>query len=104
MSNQDLNELRDINKQLEELLNQKRIIQQKLQDENDMMMVENHLFSHPDIQDLIQEIEKVMLIQLQKLQKLNTKILKVINEHFLDTKVQSKKVIKTTLMAQFVSL
>lgn len=58
MSNQDLNELRDINKQLEELLNQKRIIQQKLQDENDMMMVENHLFSHPDIQDLIQEIEK----------------------------------------------
>ena len=58
MSNQDLNELRDINKQLEELLNQKRIIQQKLQDENDMMMVENHLFSHPDIQALIQEIEK----------------------------------------------
>lgn len=58
MSNQDLNELRDINKQLEKLQNQKRIIQQKLQDENDMMMVENHLFSQPDIQDLIQEIEK----------------------------------------------
>lgn len=58
MSNQDLNELKDINKQLEKLQNQKRIIQQKLQDENDMMMVENHLFSHPDIQDLIQEIEK----------------------------------------------
>lgn len=58
MSNQDLNELRDINKQIEQLQNQKRIIQQKLQDENDMMMVENHLFSHPDIQDLIQEIEK----------------------------------------------
>ena len=49
MSNQDLNELRDINKQLEELQNQKRIIQQKLQDENDMMMVENHLFSQPKI-------------------------------------------------------
>ena len=58
MSNQDLNELRDINNQLEELQNQKRIIQQKLQDENDMMMVENHLFSQPNIQDLIQEIEK----------------------------------------------
>lgn len=58
MSNQDLNELKNLNKQLEQLQNQKRIIQQKLQDENDMMMVENHLFSHPDIQDLIQEIEK----------------------------------------------
>lgn len=58
MTNQDLNELRDINKQLEELQNQKRIIQQKLQDENDMMMVENHIFSQPDVQDLIQEIEK----------------------------------------------
>ena len=58
MSKQDLNELKDINKQLEELLNQKRIIQQKLQDENDMMMVENHMFSQPDIQELIQEIEK----------------------------------------------
>lgn len=58
MSNQDLNELRDINKQLEELQTQKRIIQQKLQDENDMMMVENHMFSQPDVQNLIQEIEK----------------------------------------------
>lgn len=58
MSNQDLNELKDINKQLEKLQNQKRIIQQKLQDENDMMMVENHMFSQPDVQDLIQEIEK----------------------------------------------
>lgn len=58
MSNQDLNELRNINKQLEELQNQKRIIQQKLQDQNDMMMVENHLFSQPEIQELIQEIEK----------------------------------------------
>lgn len=57
MTNQDLNELRDINKQLEELQNQKRIIQQKLQDENDIMMVENHIFSQPDVQDLIQEIE-----------------------------------------------
>lgn len=58
MSNQDLNELKDINKQLEKLQNQKRILQQKLQDENDMMMVENHMFSQPDVQDLIQEIEK----------------------------------------------
>lgn len=58
MSNQDLNELRSINKQLEQLQNQKRIIQQKLQDENDIMMVENHLFSQPEIQELIQEIEK----------------------------------------------
>lgn len=58
MSNQDLNELKNINKQLEKLQNQKRIIQQKLQDENDMMMVENHMFSQPDIQELIQEIEK----------------------------------------------
>ena len=58
MSNQDLNELKDINKQLEKLQNQKRIIQQKLQDENDIMMVENHMFSQPDVQDLIQEIEK----------------------------------------------
>lgn len=58
MSNQDLNELKDINKQLEKLQNQKRIIQQKLQDENDMMMVENHMFSQPDVQELIQEIEK----------------------------------------------
>lgn len=57
MSNQDLNELRGINKQLEELQNQKRIIQQKLQDENDMMMVENHMFSQPDVQELIQKIE-----------------------------------------------
>lgn len=57
MSNQDLTELRDINDQIEKLQNQKRIIQQKLQDENDMMMVENHLFSQPDIQNLIQEIE-----------------------------------------------
>ena len=58
MSNQDLNELRNINKQLEELQTQKRIIQQKLQDENDMMMVENHMFSQPDVQELIQKIEK----------------------------------------------
>lgn len=58
MSNQDLNELKDINKQLEELQNKKRIIQQKLQDENDMMMVENHMFSQSDVQELIQEIEK----------------------------------------------
>lgn len=58
MTNQDLNELRNINKQLEELQNQKRIIQQKLQDENDMMMVENHMFSQSDVQELIQEIEK----------------------------------------------
>ena len=58
MSNQDLNELRDINKQIEQLQNQKRIIQQKLQDKNNMMMVENHLFSQPEIQELIQEIEK----------------------------------------------
>lgn len=58
MSNQDLNELRDINKQIEQLQNQKRIIQQKLQNQNDMMMVENHLFSQLEIQELIQEIEK----------------------------------------------
>lgn len=58
MSNQDLNELKSINNQLEQLQNQKRIIQQKLQDENDMMMVENHLFSQSEIQELIQEIEK----------------------------------------------
>lgn len=58
MSNQDLTELRDINDQIEKLQNQKRIIQQKLQDQNDMMMVENHLFSQPEIQELIQEIEK----------------------------------------------
>lgn len=58
MSNQNLNELRDINKQIEQLQNQKRIIQQKLQDQNDMMMVENHLFSQLEIQELIQEIEK----------------------------------------------
>lgn len=58
MTNQDLNELNDINKQLEKLQNQKRIIQQKLQNENDMMMVENHIFSQPDVQYLIQEIEK----------------------------------------------
>ena len=57
MSNQDLTELRDINDQIKKLQNQKRIIQQKLQDQNDMMMVENHLFSQPEIQDLIQEIE-----------------------------------------------
>lgn len=58
MSNQDLTELRDINDQIEKLQNQKRIIQQKLQDQNDMMMVENHLFSQPDVQELLQEIEK----------------------------------------------
>ena len=58
MSNQDLNELKSINNQLEQLQNQKRIIQQKLQDENDMMMVENHLFSQSEIQELIKEIEK----------------------------------------------
>lgn len=58
MSNQDLNELKSINNQLEQLQNQKRIIQQKLQDEKDMMMVENHLFSQSEIQELIQEIEK----------------------------------------------
>jgi hypothetical protein len=58
MSNQDLNELKSINNQLEQLQNQKHIIQQKLQDENDMMMVENHLFSQSEIQELIQEIEK----------------------------------------------
>ena len=58
MSNQNLNELRDINKQIEQLQNQKHIIQQKLQDQNDMMMVENHLFSKPEIQELIHEIEK----------------------------------------------
>lgn len=57
MSNQDLNELKDINKQLEKLQNQKHIIQQKLQDENDMMMVESHMFSQSDVQELIQEIE-----------------------------------------------
>lgn len=58
MSNQDLTELQDINSQIEKLQNQKRIIQQKLQDQNDMMMVENHLFSQPEIQELIQKIEK----------------------------------------------
>lgn len=58
MSNQDLNELRYLNKQIEQLQNQKRIIQQKLQEENDMMMIENHLFSQPEIQEMIQEIEK----------------------------------------------
>ena len=58
MSNQDLNELRNINDQIEKLQNQKRIIQQKLQDQNDMMMVENHLFSKPEVQELLQEIEK----------------------------------------------
>lgn len=58
MTNQKINDIEIINKQIEKLQAQKHNLQRKLQEERDHTMIKNHIFSQANIQTLIQEFEK----------------------------------------------
>lgn len=58
MTNQEINDIEIINKQIEKLQAQKHSLQRKLQEERDHTMIENHMFSQAEVQTLIQKFEK----------------------------------------------